>query len=79
MCFFRDRDNFINYYAKLCKTCLHPKKAICYSKNISHIPKGQLISKCPSGVIVSTLLLLDLFLFVFWKKVKTPKRHLEIN
>ena len=27
----------------------------------------------------STLLLLDLFSFVFWKKVKTPKRHFEIN
>ena len=26
-----------------------------------------------------TLLLVDLFLFVFWKKVKTPKRHFEIN
>ena len=21
----------------------------------------------------------DLFLFVFWKKLKTPKRHFEIN
>ena len=27
----------------------------------------------------STLLLVDLFLFVFWKKVKTPKRHFEIS
>ena len=27
----------------------------------------------------STLLLADLFSFVFWKKVKTPKRHFEIN
>ena len=27
----------------------------------------------------STLLLVDLFLFVFWKKVKTPKRQFEIN
>ena len=27
----------------------------------------------------STLLLVDLFSFVFWKKVKTPKRHFEIN
>ena len=26
-----------------------------------------------------TLLLVDLFSFVFWKKVKTPKRHFEIN
>ena len=26
----------------------------------------------------STLLLVDLFSFVFWKKVKTPKRHFEI-
>ena len=26
----------------------------------------------------STLLLCDLFLFVFWKKLKTPKRHFEI-
>ena len=27
----------------------------------------------------STLLLVKLFSFVFWKKVKTPKRHFEIN
>ena len=27
----------------------------------------------------STLLRVDLFSFVFWKKVKTPKRHFEIN
>ena len=27
----------------------------------------------------STLLLVDLFSFVFWKKVKTPKRRFEIN
>ena len=27
----------------------------------------------------STLLLVDLFLFVFWKKVKTTKRHFKIN
>ena len=26
-----------------------------------------------------TLLLVDLFSVVFWKKVKTPKRHFEIN
>ena len=26
-----------------------------------------------------TLLLVNLFLFVIWKKVKTPKRHFEIN
>ena len=27
----------------------------------------------------STLLLCDLFSFVFWKKLKIPKRHFEIN
>mgnify|MGYP001448702005 CR=1 FL=1 len=27
----------------------------------------------------SILLLVDLFSFVFWKKVKTPKRHFETN
>ena len=27
----------------------------------------------------STLLLCDLFSFVFWKNLKTPKRHFEIN
>ena len=27
----------------------------------------------------STLLLVDWFSLVFWKKVKTPKRHFEIN
>ena len=27
----------------------------------------------------STLLLVNLFSFIFWKTVKTPKRHFEIN
>ena len=27
----------------------------------------------------SFLLLCDVFLFVFWKKLKTPKRHFKIN
>ena len=27
----------------------------------------------------STLLLVDLFSFLFWKRVKTSKRHLEID
>ena len=50
-------------------------------------PKGQTISKwffkptfLPKNEQTnSTLLLVDLFSFVFWKKVKTPKRHFEIN
>ena len=29
--------------------------------------------------INATLLLVDLFSFIFWKKVKTPRRHFEIN
>ena len=35
------------------------------------LPKNELTN--------STLLLVDLFSFVFWKKVKTPKRHFEIG
>ena len=27
----------------------------------------------------SFLLLCDVFLFVFWKKLKTPKRHFELS
>ena len=49
--------------------------------------KGQSNSKCffqakdssKNEQTNSTLLLLDLFSFMFWKKVKTPKRHFEIN
>ena len=49
--------------------------------------KGQTNSKCffkpmflpKNKQTNSTLLLVDLFSFVFWKKVKTPKGHFEIN
>ena len=54
-------------------------------------PKGQLISKGRFGILNSpkkrtkkfdfTTMIpqVDLFSFVFWEKLKTPKRHLEIN
>ena len=53
--------------------------------------KGQLISKGHFGILNSpkkrtkkfdfnTMIpQVDLFSFVFWKKLKTPKRHFEIN
>ena len=53
--------------------------------------KGQLISKCFLGSSISSkkrtnkfdfttmIPQVDLFSFVFWKKLKTPKRHFEIN
>ena len=45
--------------------------------------KGQLISKRFLGSSISfkkrTKLLCDMFSFVFWKKLKTPKRHFKIN
>ena len=45
-------------------------------------PKGQTNSKWFFQADVSSkkrMIKFDLFSFVFWKKVKTPKRHLEIN
>ena len=55
------------------------------------ITKGQLISKCLFGIFNSpkkrtkkfnfttTIPQVDLFSFVFWEKLKTPKRHFKIN
>ena len=59
------------------------------------MPKGQLISKGLFGIlnsskkrtkkfdlttIVTTMIpQVDLFSFVFWEKLKTPKMHFEIN
>ena len=66
-------EEITNYY---CKTCSF---------------KGQIISKGLFGIINSpkkgtkifdfTTMIpqLDLFFFVFWEKLKTPKRHFEIN
>ena len=42
-----------------------------YFFKLTFLPKNEQMN--------STLLLCDLFSFVFWKKVKTPKRHFEIN
>ena len=49
-------------------------------------PKGQLISKASCQAVIlpknkqmnSFLLVCDEFLFLFWKKLKTPKKHFEI-
>ena len=49
--------------------------------------KGQLILKANSQAIIlpkneginSFLLLCNMFLFIFWKKLKTHKRHFKIN
>ena len=53
--------------------------------------KGQLISKCLFGLfnrskkrtkqfdLTTMIPQVDLFSFVFWKNLKTPKRHFEIN
>ena len=55
------------------------------------VSKGQLISKGLFGILNSptnrtkkfdcTTMIpqVDLFSFVFWEKLKTPKRHFEIN
>ena len=55
------------------------------------LDKGQLISKGLLGILNSpkkqtkkfdfTTIIpqVDLFSFVFWEKLKTPKRHFEIN
>ena len=47
--------------------------------------KGQLISKRLFGIrtkkfdLTTVIPHVDLFSFVFWKNLKTPKRHFEIN
>ena len=53
--------------------------------------KGQLISKANYGILISSkkrtnkfdfttmIPQVDLFSFIFWRKLKTPKRHFEIN
>ena len=46
--------------------------------------KGQLISKGLFGILNSSKKQMkkksiNLFLFIFWKNLKTPKRHFEIN
>ena len=58
---------------------------------LQYLVKGQLISKGLFGILNSSkkrmkkfdlttmIPQVDLFLFVFWKNLKTPKRHLEIN
>ena len=40
--------------------------------------KGQLISKANCQAVNSSKKQTNEFGFVFWKKLKTPKRHLEI-
>ena len=61
------------------------------SQLLSGFTKGQLISKGLFGILNSpkkrtknfdfTTMIpqVDLFSFVFWEKLKTPKRHFEIN
>ena len=63
----------------------------CLNHTNLTIAKGQLISKGPFGILNSpkkrtkkfdfTTMIpqVDLFSFVFWEKLKTPKRHFEIN
>ena len=55
------------------------------------LTKGQLISKGLFGILncpkkrtkkfefTTMIPQVDLFSFVFWEKLKTPKRHFEIN
>ena len=61
------------------------------NKTLVGITKGQIISKANYGILISskkrtnkfdfTTMIphVDLFSFVFWRKLKTPKRHFEIN
>ena len=58
---------------------------------ITYLLKGHIISEGLFGILKSpkkrtkefnfTTMIphVDLFLFVFWEKLKTPKRHFEIN
>ena len=68
---------------KSCQYCL--KNFLAFLFKI--IIKGQLISKRLFGIINSSrkrtkqfnLTMIDLFSYVFWKNLKTPKRHFEIH
>ena len=59
-----------NYYLRYCKLqhCQLISKANCQAMNSS---KKRSMN--------SFLLVFDMFSFVFWKKLKTPKRYFEIN
>ena len=58
---------------------------------IQSMAKGQIISKANYGILNSSkkrtskfdfttmIPQVDLFSLVFWRKLKTPKRHFEIN
>ena len=70
-----------------CKTIIQQFPSLLMGLLLFETIKGQTNSKLFFQAKVSskneqtnsTLLLVDLFSFVFWKKVKTPKRHFEIN
>ena len=62
-----------------------------FNRNVLHIGKSQLISKGLFSILNFSkkrtkkfdlpimIPQIDVFLFVFWKNLKTPKRHFEIN
>ena len=66
---------------------IHSKKKNGDKRNESLIVKGQTKSKwffqadlsSKNERMNSILLLWDLFLFIFWRKLKAPKRHFEIK
>ena len=78
---------FKHFIYHLCKPCLPCK----FGKFLNCDNKGQLVSKANYQAVnfskkrtnefdFTTMIPEDnLFLFVFWKKLKTPKRHFQIN
>ena len=81
-------NNWTCVYPYFFKVKFHIVHACVLIKLISHLRSGQTKSKwfffkltfLPKNErINSTLLLCDLFSFVFWKKLTIPKRHFEIN
>ena len=57
------------------------------TESLFSLVKGQLVLKASCQTVNSSknewmnsfLLICNMFSFVFWKKLKTPKRHFEIN
>ena len=70
----------------LCKICIRQRDDKTQDYCPAFVHKGQLISKANCQAMNSSknehmnsfFLLCNVFLFVFWKKLKTPKRHFEI-
>ena len=67
--------NFTRQTLESGKSCLVSKLKVRQSRNDFFKPTFPPKTERTNSI----LLLWDLFLFVFWRKLKAPKRHFEIN